>query len=370
MSLKICVYAICKNEINNIKSWLESMSEADYIVVLDTGSSDGTFEELSKDSRITRLEQMTIDPWRFDVARNESLKLVPDDADILVCTDFDERFASGWGEWLRANWNPKQHNRCHYDYIWSHGEKGEPQNVFRYDKIHSRGFKWVYPVHEVLMPISFDMNINWLEADDHIILHHFQDQDKARNYLSLLQISAEENPNDAHVIMLLGREYYGLQDYANALETLCQGLQKANNIEKVDGGLCLLQIIYIIACSFYAVGQYDRSLHYCQEFIKLDSTYREPYFLMAKIYIVQRAYVLAESIILGALKHTTFKKNWVETSISWSYEANLLLAAIYTEWHDYSAAIEHLTTILKYTDNIDVWKQYAYCLEQKLKESN
>lgn len=71
------------------------MSEADYIVILDTGSTDGTYEKLKNDKRVTRVEQKIVDPWRFDVARNESMKLVPDDADILVCTDFDELFNTG-----------------------------------------------------------------------------------------------------------------------------------------------------------------------------------------------------------------------------------------------------------------------------------
>ena len=37
----VCVYAICKNEAQFADRWMDSMSEADYIVVLDTGSEDG-----------------------------------------------------------------------------------------------------------------------------------------------------------------------------------------------------------------------------------------------------------------------------------------------------------------------------------------
>ena len=44
--MKICVYAICKNEEKFVSSWLESMQEADYICVLDTGSRDKTVELL------------------------------------------------------------------------------------------------------------------------------------------------------------------------------------------------------------------------------------------------------------------------------------------------------------------------------------
>lgn len=43
---KICVYAICKNEEKFVKTWIESMKEADKIIVLDTGSTDKTVERL------------------------------------------------------------------------------------------------------------------------------------------------------------------------------------------------------------------------------------------------------------------------------------------------------------------------------------
>jgi cellulose synthase/poly-beta-1,6-N-acetylglucosamine synthase-like glycosyltransferase len=56
MDYKICVYAICKNETEWIERWLTNMSEADYIVVLDTGSTDGSYEMLKADPRVTRVD--------------------------------------------------------------------------------------------------------------------------------------------------------------------------------------------------------------------------------------------------------------------------------------------------------------------------
>ena len=44
--LKVCVYAICKNEEKFVSRWVESMSEADEIYVLDTGSCDDTVQKL------------------------------------------------------------------------------------------------------------------------------------------------------------------------------------------------------------------------------------------------------------------------------------------------------------------------------------
>ena len=72
---KLCVYAICKNEIKQIAQWLERVKEADVIVVLDTGSTDGTWELLQQKDIICA--QKIINPFRFDVARNEALKLIP-----------------------------------------------------------------------------------------------------------------------------------------------------------------------------------------------------------------------------------------------------------------------------------------------------
>ena len=97
---KVCVYAISKNEEKFAKRWYESMKEADEVYVLDTGSTDNTVNILKNlGAKVTIKE---INPWRFDVARNESLSLVPKDCDICVCTDLDEIFNKGWRKKLES----------------------------------------------------------------------------------------------------------------------------------------------------------------------------------------------------------------------------------------------------------------------------
>ena len=91
--MKICVYAICKNESRFAQRWMQSMREADGVFVLDTGSDDGTPEALRRLGAEVTEERIV--PWRFDAARNRSLELVPQDADVCVCTDLDEVFAPG-----------------------------------------------------------------------------------------------------------------------------------------------------------------------------------------------------------------------------------------------------------------------------------
>ena len=47
---KICVYVICKNELKFVRDtdWLHRVLEADKVLMLDTGSTDGTYEYLKE----------------------------------------------------------------------------------------------------------------------------------------------------------------------------------------------------------------------------------------------------------------------------------------------------------------------------------
>ena len=125
--MKIVVYAIAKNEGFFVDRWMDSMSEADQVVVLDTGSDDGTAERLR--ARGARVTVERISPWRFDRARNRSLELVPADADVCVCTDLDEAFHPGWRSALEEVWTPET-RQASYRYTWSFQPDGSEGVVF------------------------------------------------------------------------------------------------------------------------------------------------------------------------------------------------------------------------------------------------
>ena len=104
-ALKVCVYAICKNESQFVDRFMDSMSEADYVCVLDTGSSDDTVKKLRARGAI--VGETVVSPWRFDTARNESLGLIPADADICCAIDLDEQFHPGWRAALAITERPR-----------------------------------------------------------------------------------------------------------------------------------------------------------------------------------------------------------------------------------------------------------------------
>ena len=209
---KICVYAICKNEEKNISKWIESMSEADYIVVLDTGSSDKTVELLQADPRVTCVKQKVYDSWRFDQARNDALVLVPEDTTIYVSTDIDELFESGWATVLRNTWQ-EDTTRAWYTYVWSHNESGLPGRIFSQNKIHGASYKWIYPVHEQLSPINGKETP--IDLTSKITLHHWPEAKESRSsYLPLLELRvSEDDGTDKYGCLYLTHEYYYHKQY-------------------------------------------------------------------------------------------------------------------------------------------------------------
>ena len=327
--MKICVYAICKNESKFVKQWLDNMQEADYIVVMDTGSTDGTYKMLKEDPRVTRVEKKIIKPWRFDVARNESMKLIPYDADVLVCTDFDELFEPGWADVIRARWKDET-TRMFYTYAWSHNENGEPQDVFKYDKIHNRDYRWIFPVHEVLWPIDENKHQYIEDVGTDIYLHHYPDKDKQRGYyFDLLKKSVEENPEDSHVRMLYARELIVRNEMDEAIEEF-KAVLDMPDVNEPERKEVLLNSLLQLAFLYQQKGDIEETLWYCEEFIKENPTYREPYLLMAETYNNIGIYTLAEACVEAAKKYTYQHYSWVER------------ARTYTNW------LEDVESICKY----------------------
>lgn len=214
---KICVYAISKNEEQFVDRWMNAVKEADIVVVTDTGSEDQTVEKLRAAGAVVYEEQ--ISPWRFDTARNIAMDHIPEDIDICVSNDLDEVFEPGWRQKLENAWRPDV-TRAKYLFTWSYHPDGTPNKQFQMEKIHRRdGFRWIHPVHEVLEYSGTDRDISvWVEG---LVLNHYPDLSKPRSqYLPLLELSAQENPQDDRTMFWLGREYMYNKEYGKCIETL------------------------------------------------------------------------------------------------------------------------------------------------------
>lgn len=308
---KICVYAICKNEAKFVKKWIDSMSEADYIVVLDTGSTDNTVELLQADPRVTKVVSNKITPWRFDVARNESMKLIPEDTDVCVCTDLDELFEPNWAASLRELWYPGL-SRLFYKYIWNHNADGTPGKTFYYDKIHSKtNHKWFYPIHEACWRISDEGEMEIEQTGqvlrtDNIVLHHFQDIKKPRaSYLDLLKVRAEENADDPFSAYYLAREYNdhlypedGIVWYKKCIELYDQKGPDFVDAFNMHAPACIF-----VGDSEFSQLHFEEAQKYYEKALKLDSGLYIAYIRMGDIYFAKQQYSIAEGFVRDGFKN-------------------------------------------------------------------
>jgi glycosyltransferase involved in cell wall biosynthesis len=217
--MKITVYAICKNEESNIGAFLRGLADADNIVLLDTGSSDGTlqFAKSFNDPRVV-IETAVIDPFSFSIARNMCLTVAREraPADWYLFLDLDERLPANWRHIVDSA-NITDDMNCLFLQMVL-GDKGE-QTSYAQLKAHRDVFEWRYSAHEVLVPID-GMNQKGLYLP--IMLTHLKDESKKRDYLEPLEIDYLNAPNDHRTMFYYGRELFYAERYVDAYNILVQ----------------------------------------------------------------------------------------------------------------------------------------------------
>ena len=335
---KVCVYAICKNEEKFVKRWVESMREADEIIVLDTGSTDNSVK-LLKDLGV-KVTTKEIKPWRFDVARNKSLELVPIDTDICVCTDLDEVLESGWREKLENAWQENT-TRLKYTYNWSFDEYGKPATTFLLNQIHKRkGYHWYHPVHEILVPEEKEEEV----ICEQIILNHYPDSSKSRsNYLPLLEMSVEEDPTDDRNMHYLGREYMYYGKYNESIDTLIKHLNLPTS--KWDAERCA-SMRFIARC-YLGLNRLNEAEMWYQKAIKEAPYLRESYVELAKLYFDQKKYEQAYELLQDAYLIKEKAPIYINEAFAWNEYIDELMGLVCFELKRYPESLNYMQKALK-----------------------
>ena len=267
---KVCVYTICKNEEKFVKRWYESIKDADYICVLDTGSTDNTVKLLKELG--VKVEVKEINPWRFDVARNESLKLIPKDADICISLDLDEVLLPNSIDNLIKSWSDDV-TRAKYIYNWKLDKDNKPIVSFYTNKIHSNNdYIWTHPVHEVLTYCG--KSVQKEIVCNNVIINHYPDDSKSRgSYLKLLELSVKEDPLDDRNMHYLGREYMYYRKWNKCIDTLIKHLNLKTATWKDERCASMR----FISRSYIALKRYDEALMWLDKAINEAPYLRDAY---------------------------------------------------------------------------------------------
>lgn len=230
--MKIAISTIAKNEEKNIEGFIKSCEEADLISVLDTGSTDKTIELLKKHNAYAG--QKIINPFKFDEARNAALEKLPEDIDIVISVDLDERINKGWRKELEKMWNENSES-VSYWYIgeWQDEGKTKPLTEGWRTKIFRRkGYKWFNFVHEI--PLPEDKRQPRMEQCKNIVVKHLQQGE--RNYEPLLSELIKKEPDNQEAYIQRAAEYSKLQEWQRAINDFEKYIELSRKEHKCVNG--------------------------------------------------------------------------------------------------------------------------------------
>ncbi|MDF2568261.1 MAG: glycosyltransferase [Oscillospiraceae bacterium] len=358
---RICVYAICKNEEKFVDRWMDAVSEADMVVVVDTGSTDSTVKKLKE--RGAKVYSEKIVPWRFDAARNKAIEHIPKNVDICVSNDMDEVFEKGWRKKLEDAWTPDC-TRARYLFTWSYHPDGSPNKQFPMEKIHRRkDFRWIHPVHEVLEYSGPDKEKTvWVEG---MVLNHYPDLTKPRSqYLPLLELSAKENPNDDRGMFWLGREYMYYNKNDESIDTLKHYLTMPSAKWDEERSAAMR----FISQGYEKKGDLHEARMWLYKAIAECPHVREPYVYMAQLGYLQDEWPLVMLMTTEALKINIKTGSYLTEPKSWDYTLYDLSAISFYRLGLYEKSYEFATKACEMAPNDERLKNNLQLISLKLKE--
>lgn len=212
--MKVAVYTIAKNETLHAERWARSAEDADYRIVADTGSTDDTVDKLT--GLGVKVAQIGVRPWRFDIARNTAMALIPEDVDVCCTLDMDMFLEPGWRDKLETAWAAD--TTALYCRMILQASDSDPTPIHDYPakNFHSRsGYRFKRAAHEALF---YDGEEKTDYCRDLIVRHSRKNASDHSSYIELMEVSHREDPNDAQICFWLAREHMWRKQDARAVE--------------------------------------------------------------------------------------------------------------------------------------------------------
>ena len=224
-SISAC--AIMKNEISHVEAWLNNVRVfAQEIIVVDTGSTDGTNEFLAKQFDVKLISY----EWQHDFAQAKNVALQEATGDWLVFTDADECYYHPkniieYLEQLDKQYDDIDVIFCSIDNI----DADSNNEIINSDVVpriirNYVGIKYMGAVHEQLTKGGEPwQDIKYVVADRNLAIRHTGYSTKVipfkhqRNYEILCQVMGKSNKPEMYY-GFLSESLLGMEKYQQALE--------------------------------------------------------------------------------------------------------------------------------------------------------
>lgn len=330
-TIKIAIYAISKNEEQFVERFIKSANDADTVLIADTGSTDNT-AHLARELGATVCD-IAVTPWRFDIARDAALVLLPRDIDVCISLDLDEMMEPGWREEIERVWKKGETTRLRYKFDWGCGIS------FYYEKIHARhGYHWHHPVHEYPVP---DLRIKEVYAHtDKLLVSHHPDPTKSRGqYLDLLKLAVTEDPYCPRNAFYYARELTFYRKWIDAIVALFKYLD--NPKATWPNERCYAY--RLLGKSYEQLGQSEEALTYYDLACKEAPSTREPWVEKALCHYTRKEWQQCLDCAQQALTIKDKQAVYTMDPSVWGAKPHDLVAISAYHLGDKQTAIEHGT---------------------------
>jgi glycosyltransferase involved in cell wall biosynthesis len=255
---------IVKNEENNLARCLESVKNiVDEMIVVDTGSEDGTVEIARQfGARVFFFE------WNgsFSDARNFSLKQA--NGDWILIMDADDEMHPYKPEEIRKLITDTDADAYFFETISYIGDAPGGEVVknmnIRLIKNH-QGYFFSNPIHEQIFGTIMALNPEAKIVNQNMIVYHYgylnqniAGGNKRQRNIALLQRELEESPECGFTLFNLGSEYCALND----AETALVYFEKAYENFKPDEGYSSHLILKMVCC-YIELHRFEEALTFC-----------------------------------------------------------------------------------------------------------
>lgn len=355
--MNIAVYTIAKNEEANAAAFMQNCKAADLILVGDGGSSDRTNEIIKQAGG--KIIPLTVSPWRFDMARNAVLSLVPRDIDFCFAMDLDERFQQpNWREILEKQFNKDKHTRLKFRYIHSFNSDGTASTVGFKDFAHCRhSYHWQHAVHETLYYRG--AGTEDILFCPELVVEHRQDVKKPRtSYRSLLELECESRTATPRHVFWLLREYVNEKIWPKCIDTADRFLryEETWNVERMHA-------LRYKAKAYSHLNQPTAAITAHYQSLQEAPAEREGWLDLAWFYSGRKQHAQAYGAVCQALTITTRPEHYLTADEAWGHVIHKLAALCANELGAVDRAREHLRLALKIAPTNQHLQQIAAKLE-------
>jgi len=297
--MKLSVSMIVKNEEACIADCLKSVRDADEIVVLDTGSTDGTAQAIA-DLGMSNVRYVQGEyQWKDDFADARNVAMSKCSGDWILTIDADERLNDGGIQVIKASIEPALGR---FDVASVKMKSCGGDSIFTSSRLirAASGARWKDRAHENITGGSgvkpiIPATIAYTRSPAH-------DNDPERS-IRILRRQFSEQPDDPRTMYYLAREHWYRKEYVPAADLFKRYVKASKFLaEKSDAYLYLARICW-------AMSRGDEAREYCMDALTINANFREALLFMAQISWEHNAKAWREYAKLATNENVLFVRN-------------------------------------------------------------